>query len=136
MRDRPDSLPSITREVKTACGNLFIIITFDATAMPFEVFAYMGKSGGCNQAYIDGIAIAISVGLRSGTYWEDFSTYLSGVRCGEVKWEGKGRQIVSCTDAIAQALKDAMADEDIRAHISQFYGGIPTNRPGRGVHLV
>jgi len=121
MKPRPDILPSVTREVITACGSIFIGISFDEDLKPFEVFATMGKSGNCNASYINGIAIAISIGLRSGTNYKDYVKYLSGIRCSSVKFNGKGKTVYSCVDAIAKAIDEEVKNPVVLDYIRSYY---------------
>lgn len=51
---------SKTPRVATGCGNMYLTITDDA-----EVFLTLGKSGGCKQSFLDGIARLLHLILQT-----------------------------------------------------------------------
>ncbi|MBM3498513.1 MAG: vitamin B12-dependent ribonucleotide reductase, partial [Armatimonadetes bacterium] len=64
-RARPDVVQGQTRAVTTGCGKLYVTINADEHG-PFEVFAQMGKAGGCAASQSEGLARLASLALRSG----------------------------------------------------------------------
>jgi ribonucleoside-diphosphate reductase alpha chain len=87
----------------TGCGSLYVTINEDEEGM-FEVFATMGKGGGCAASQTEAVSRLISLSLRSGIDREQIIKQLRGVRCPNQAWE-KGGRIYSCADAIAKALE-------------------------------
>lgn len=102
-RAREDITWGSTRKMTTGCGSLYVTINEDKHGL-FEVFATMGKSGGCAASQTEAVSRLISLSLRSGIDKEQLVKQLKGVRCPNQAWERGGR-IYSCADAIAKALE-------------------------------
>ncbi len=102
-RHRPTETIGSTYRIRTGCGNLFVTINSDAEGV-CEVFATMGKSGGCSAAQSDGIARLISLALRAGVDTKAIVSQIRGLRCPAPAW-GEHGSVLSCPDAIAQALE-------------------------------
>lgn len=102
-RKRPVETVGSTYRVKTGCGNLFVTINSDDEGV-CEVFATMGKSGGCTAAHSDAIARLISLALRAGVDTKAIVSQIRGLRCPAPSW-GQNGSVLSCPDAIAQALE-------------------------------
>jgi ribonucleoside-diphosphate reductase alpha chain len=101
-RKRPDSVHGTTRKVGTGCGNLYVTINDDEQG-PFELFAQIGKAGGCAASQTEAIGRLISLALRAGVDATLISRQLSGVRCPSPAWNN-GNKVFSCADGISQAL--------------------------------
>lgn len=102
-RPRHDVTWGATRKMNTGCGSLYVTINEDEKGI-FEVFAAMGKGGGCAASQTEAIGRLISLGLRAGVDKEQIVKQLKGVRCPNQSWE-KGGRIYSCSDAIAKAIE-------------------------------
>ena len=102
-RPRKDVTWGSTRKMTTGCGSLYVTINEDEEGL-FEVFATMGKSGGCAASQNEAVSRLISLALRCGIKHEQIIKQLKGVRCPNQAWE-KGGRIYSCADAIAKALE-------------------------------
>ena len=87
----------------TGCGSLYVTINEDEQGL-FEVFAAMGKGGGCAASQTEAVSRLISLALRSGIDRDQIVKQIKGVRCPNQAWE-KGGRIYSCADAIAKALE-------------------------------
>jgi ribonucleoside-diphosphate reductase alpha chain len=93
-----------TREKTTGCGSLYVTVNEDDFG-PREVFANMGKAGGCASASTEAIGRLISLAFRYGVPPEKIVKQLRGIRCHEPHGFGSN-QILSCPDAIGKALAD------------------------------
>jgi len=107
-RPRPEVTSGQTRKVITGCGALYVTINEDQEGI-FEVFAQMGKSGGCAASQNETTGRMVSLALRSGIDAESILRQLRGIRCPSPAW-GKGGMVLSCSDAIAKALEKYLAE--------------------------
>ncbi len=103
-KPRPEVIAGLTRRMTTGCGNLYVTINEDPEG-PFEVFAAMGKAGGCSASQTEAISRLVSLSLRSGVDKETIIKQLKGVRCPAPAREKGGGIILSCADAIAKAIE-------------------------------
>lgn len=114
-RPRPKVISGSTTKQRTGCGNLYVTVNEDKQG-PFEVFAQLGKAGGCAASQTEAISRLVSLALRSGIDIDDITKQLKAIRC-PAPFLGKDGIILSCPDAIAQALelwagKKEMAKEE------------------------
>ena len=106
---RKPKLSGATYKVKTGCGNLYITINEDA-GISTEVFATMGKTGGCAASQIETIGRLISLGLRHKIEVKDFVRQMSGICCHSAIITD-GHEVLSCSDAIAKILKKYLEEK-------------------------
>lgn len=107
MPVRPSRSPVLrgeTREKVTGCGSLYVTVNEDDFG-PREVFANMGKAGGCASASTEAIGRLISLAFRYGVPPDKVVKQLRGIRCHVPLGFGPN-QILSCPDAIGKALAD------------------------------
>jgi ribonucleoside-diphosphate reductase alpha chain len=102
-RPRPVETTGTTLKAGTGCGNLYITINRDGEGM-FELFATMGKSGGCAASQIEAIGRLTSLALRAGIEPDSIVKQLKGIRCPSPLL-GRGGMTYSCADAIGKALE-------------------------------
>ncbi len=109
-RSRGGVLHGQTREKVTGCGSLYVTINEDDFG-PRELFANMGKAGGCASASTEALGRLISLAFRYGAPPEKIAKQLKGIRCHVPLGLGPN-QILSCPDAIGKALADKYVGEE------------------------
>jgi len=110
-KQRPKVTEGTVYKVKTGCGNMYITPAWDGSSL-IEVFATLGKAGGCAHCQLEAITRSISLGLKYGVPEIELVKELKGLRCPSPILDGK-KEILSCPDAIAGVL-----EEDARKHNS------------------
>lgn len=102
VRQRPDVLRGKTYKVRTGCGNLYVTVNADEEELPFEVFAWMGKAGGCASSQTQAIGRLVSVILRGGLDIQIVIDQLKGISCSSMV---ESEKKVSCAHGVAVALE-------------------------------
>ncbi len=102
-RARPNMLQGMTEKMGTGCGSLYVTVNEDQVGL-FEVFAQLGKAGGCAASQTEAISRLVSLALRSGIDIEAVLKQLRGIRCPSPSWQDGGI-ILSCPDAISRAVE-------------------------------
>ncbi len=103
-RPRPAVVRGVTRKIEVGCGNLYVTMNEDEHGL-FEVFARLGKAGGCADAQLEAVGRLISLCLRSGVKPREIIKQLKGIRCPNPLLT-RGGTILSCPDAVAKAIED------------------------------
>jgi ribonucleoside-diphosphate reductase alpha chain len=101
-RPRPLITNGKTIAIKTGCGKIYITVNTDDLGV-CEVFAQLGKSGGCTAGQIEAISRLVSLCLRSGVAVESITAELKGIRCPSPRIEDK---VLSCADALGKAIEE------------------------------
>ncbi len=119
-RPRPPVVRGVTRKIGTGCGNLYVTMNEDEHGL-FEVFARLGKAGGCADAQLEAVGRLVSLCLRSGIKPEDIIKQLKAIRCPNPLL-ARGGPILSCPDAIAKAIEDHIKGKEVfvPARLDQF----------------
>ncbi len=120
-RSRPLRTHGMTERIQTGCGKLYVTINSDTKGM-CEVFAQMGKTGGCASSQIEAAGRLASLALRSGVNVDAIIRQLTGIRCPSPAWQN-GKMILSCPDAMAQVLKNLTNSEVTESAV--LMGGCP-----------
>ena len=100
---RPQLLSGETQRMDTGCGKLFVIMNDDEYG-PREVFANMGKAGGCASSNTEALGRLISLALKKGASAQEVVEQLKGIRC-HVPYGMGPNATLSCADAIGKALE-------------------------------
>ena len=108
-KERPESLSGVTTRVRTGHGNLYVTVNLDAHATPFEVFAALGKAGGCDHAQGEALCRMVSMALRLGASVEMIVRQLRGITCCPF-WD-EGVQVMSVPDGISRVLEKYVSKE-------------------------
>jgi ribonucleoside-diphosphate reductase alpha chain len=93
----------------TGCGNLYVTVN-DEGEGPFELFAQIGKAGGCAASQAEAIGRLVSLALRAGVEPASVVRQLRGVRCPSPAWN-EGEIVLSCADGISKALERHLAGQ-------------------------
>lgn len=108
VRARPQKTIGTTTKFRVGCGNLFVTANGDERGL-CEVFTTPGRTGGC-PSQSEATSRLVSIALRAGVPIADIVHQLKGVACRScIKKEGV--EVLSCADAIGQALEQAVKDE-------------------------
>jgi len=102
--ERPCTMGGPTVRKRTGCGYLYITINGNEELSPAEVFAFLGKGGGCAYCQNDALAIAVTIGLRYGVPPEEYIKKLKEVKCPNPIVAPE--EVLSCPDAMARALEE------------------------------
>ncbi|MDB4906454.1 MAG: ribonucleoside-diphosphate reductase, adenosylcobalamin-dependent [Gemmatimonadetes bacterium] len=108
-RSRPDKLRGTTIRKETPLGTMFVNITEDDKAQPFEVFLTLGKAGGSAMADAEAMGRLISLALRSGIPLMEVHRQLRGISSDRAVGLGPNK-VLSVPDAIGIALEEWWRD--------------------------
>ena len=110
-KDRPKTLEGSTSKIGTGCGSLYVTVAGDNGFEPMEVFAHLGKAGGCSNCQNEALTRVISLGLRYGVPVQEYIEALRGIRCPNPYMVNSDKQCLSCPDGIATALEEYISED-------------------------
>jgi len=99
------TIPGSTARGKSACGKVFATYNLKGNK-PWELFAGMGKGGGCHRAFQEAIGRLGSIAFQHGASIEDVIKQLRGIKCPHPLFLGEDLQIHSCLDAVGRLLEE------------------------------
>lgn len=102
--ERPRIVDSLTESVTTGCGKLYVTVGFDTGGKPIEIFAALGKAGGCAHCQNEALSRCISLGLKYGVPIAEFVKELVGNECPSRQLWPEDERVLSCADGIGQVL--------------------------------
>jgi ribonucleoside-diphosphate reductase alpha chain len=100
-------------QTATGCGKLYVTIN-EKDGQPFEIFAMMGKAGGCASCQMQTIGRIMSVSLQNGTEPKALIKQMSGLSCHSPLIIGDSKTL-SCADAIAKVFKEYQDSKAVTA---------------------
>lgn len=104
---RPKVVGALIVKTVTGCGNLYVQLGWWNGKLN-EVFATLGKSGGCAMSFNEALTRSITAGLRFGESVpvSEYVKQLRGIRCPTPMPFPKEDAVMSCPDAIAKVLEE------------------------------
>ncbi|MFC2040236.1 vitamin B12-dependent ribonucleotide reductase [Chloroflexota bacterium] len=126
-RKRGKVTTGITERVMTGCGYIYVTVNSDEDGI-LEVFALLGKTGGCGAAQMESLGRLISLSIRAGVDVADIVRQMRGIRCPSIAWE-EGKSILSCADAIASVLEKQTTGYDGKPKAEDY--GLAKNMAGQ-----
>ncbi len=102
-KQRPRIVHSNTWKIECGCGHIYVTVG-KVDGETFEVFAALGRAGGCAYSQNEALCRSISEGLRRGVPASAYINQLSKIKCPSIGYDN-GVQIFSCADAISKALE-------------------------------
>ena len=103
-RKRPRVTHGDTPRIETGCGHLYVTINRDDSDTLIEVFATLGKAGGCGNAQMEAVTRMITLSLKHGVPVEEIIRQLEFIKCPG-RGIDEGEEVQSCADGIALALR-------------------------------
>jgi ribonucleoside-diphosphate reductase alpha chain len=109
VRHRPSVLPGRTFKQQTGCGSIYITINSDELG-PCELFATIGKAGGCADSQSQAIGRMVSMAWRYGISAKETLKQLSDISCHSHCGMGE-RRVKSCADAVSKAIRQYLEEK-------------------------
>ena len=115
-KPRPKTTSGPTSRMETGCGHLYVTVNRGDDGELFEVFAHLGKAGGCSSCQCEAITRLISLSMRCGVPAEEIIRQLRGLRCANIsgKPEYPEAYLMSCPEAIVQAILREKEAHDVK----------------------
>ena len=110
-RSRPKVLEGATTRVETGCGHLYVTVGHN-DGHPMEIFATLGKAGGCSNCQNEALTRSISLGLKYGVPLEEYVEELEFLQCPNQTPGDDKTRVRSCADGIAKVLRGYLESGD------------------------
>ena len=108
--ERPRRIQGTTERVNTSHGGAYVTVNKDDDGNIVEVFAAVGKPGGCDQTVMQVLTRMTSIALQYGVPPEDVIRQLKGSSCCPMY--DNGTLVLSPSDAIGIALERILMPEE------------------------
>ncbi|MGR3295832.1 MAG: TSCPD domain-containing protein [Candidatus Bathyanammoxibius sp.] len=102
---RPKLIGGITVCTVTGCGKMYVQLNWLGGRL-FEIFATLGKGGGCAICQSEALTRSITVGLKCGVPVDEYVRQVRGIRCPSPLMFPKDEQALSCPDALSHVLEE------------------------------
>jgi ribonucleoside-diphosphate reductase alpha chain len=93
-----------TERIETGCGHLYVTVNRDNRGKPIEVFASLGKCGGCAGSMCQAVGRVVSLCLKYHAPVEEIVEQLEGINCPNPTYND-GEKILSCADAMSKGIR-------------------------------
>ena len=103
--ERPKFVQGETIKLTTGCGSLYVSVGYLDGRKPIEVFATMGKAGGCTTCQNEALTRSITLGLKYGIPLQEIIEELENLECPNKNMWPVEERVLSCADGIAKALR-------------------------------
>ncbi len=112
--NRPKLIGGITVRTVTGCGKMYVQLNW-LDGQLFEVFATLGKGGGCAVCQSEALTRSITLGLKYGVPVDEYVRQVRGIRCPEPRMFPKEDATLSCPDALSHVLEQygSLSIEDV-----------------------
>jgi hypothetical protein len=97
--ERPDELQTLTPKIKTACGKCYITVSKPEEEYK-EIFAMLGKAGGCAGAISQALTRCLTVAMNPDCTPEKLARQLIGIQC-----PNSSPHLPCCVEAIGLVLR-------------------------------
>lgn len=127
---RPRLVGGITVRAITGCGKMYVQLNW-LDGRLFEVFATLGKGGGCAICQSEALTRSITVGLKCGVPVDEYVRQVRGIRCPTPLMFPKEEQALSCPDALSHVLEEygSLSIDDVVKLLLGTNGGTGTGEP-------
>lgn len=114
--------PSVTFQVETPEGTLFVNIISQEEDKPIAIDLHIGKAGSTLQAWARSVSRLLTIALEYGVTIEDLITELSSQKTDKAKRSGDNVNITSGPEGIYYALLQYRRDKHRRDRIKMGIG--------------
>lgn len=104
-KKRPKATHGEMKKSPIGCGDLYVFIGADEDGFPCDVFANIGKMGGCS-SQSEGISRLASLALRSGVDPDEVISELKGIKCPSASRE----KLRSCPHLIGTRIEEVVLE--------------------------
>lgn len=114
---RPKETHGTIYKITVGCGSAYVTPARNDDGILIEIFATLGKAGGCATCQLEALTRSISLGLKYRVPLEEYVKELEEIKCPSPGFDNGGHyeitenRIHSCADAIATILKKEIKKE-------------------------
>jgi ribonucleoside-diphosphate reductase alpha chain len=97
---------STTDRIETSCGHMYITIVWTKEGKLKNIFAHLGKSGGCAASQLDALSYLAKVSIRAGVPVKTIVKGLRGIGC-----HIPSEAATSCADAFSRIVEKRLGND-------------------------